>query len=682
MPSFLRDSSIVNQLVVIQLAFVLLVFTTLTVFVNHEVNRGFMETVEHSVIEHAEQLSQNIDFYNTTLQQQTNRIADVFVHMFPGEISNSSGEDVSVGSYQVSLLMNAGKVITNNFDKPDKFTEMTGGTATVFMRVGDDFLRVSTSLRKTDGSRAFGTMLGKSHPGYNKLINGEEYKGPAYLFGRHYMTKYIPFKNNAGEVAGILYVGFDYTASLAELKKSISKLSIGETGFAFIVDLKEGKTQGNLVLHPSGEGKRISAVLDNGNKILNTIMTSPEGVLHIPAVTTTGEIKNKLLAFSHAKQWNWGVVVGSYEEEFTRAADQLNLKMILLSIVSAFIITGLLFITLRIKLKPIETICGYMQSIGDGDLTTRINTDMGSSEASKNEIHQLSRSAKATVGGLRSVIKQLNNTMSTISTHLQTVSGGIDLLHSDLNRQQQETEMVASAISEMTSASEEVANSAASAAEQTQLASSEANNGDVLVQKVVNSIQSISSEVGELTNMIEQVEQNSNSIGTVMDVIQNIAEQTNLLALNAAIEAARAGEAGRGFSVVADEVRNLAQQTAKSTTEIREMIERLQGNTRTAVQRMGMSNEKVKGSVEMTSQAREALIAITTSVSNISDASVQIASAAEEQTSVSEDVSRNIENISTIAIETSNSSQKMAKAVSALDNAGTELQRVIGLFRT
>lgn len=682
MPSFLRDSSIVNQLVVIQLTIVLLVFTALTLFVNHEVDNGVLETAEHSVVEHAEQLSQNVDFYNATLQQQTDRIADVFVQMFPEDMTTSVYEEVTVGQFQVPLLMNDGEVITNNFEKPDRFTAMTGGSATVFMRVGDDFLRVSTSLRKADGSRAFGTMLGKSHPGYQKLINGEEYRGPADLFGRNYMTKYVPFRDHTGEVAGILYVGFDYTASFVELKKSISQLTIGETGFAYIVDLKAGKNQGNLVLHPTEEGKNISAAIKNGDQILNSIMSTRGGIIHVPTTAANGEIKNKLLAFSQAKQWNWGVVVGSYEEEFTRAADKLHMQMIILSIVCTLIITGLLFITLRIKLKPISTICGYMQAIGDGDLTTRIHTDMGDSADSHNEIHQLSRSAKATVAGLRKVTKQLNNTMNTINTHLHTVSGGVDRLNSDLNRQQQETEMVASAISEMTSTSEEVASNAASAAQQTQLASTEANHGDQLVQEVVNSIQSISSEVNELTNMIEQVEQNSNSIGTVMDVIQNIAEQTNLLALNAAIEAARAGEAGRGFSVVADEVRNLAQQTAKSTTEIREMIERLQGNTRSAVQRMEMSNDKVKSSVEMTSQAGQALSAITNSVANISDASVQIASAAEEQTSVSEDVSRNIENISTIAIETSSSSNNMAQAISQLDNAGRELQRVIGLFRT
>ncbi len=681
MTPLFRNSSIVNQLAAIVLITVLVVFGVLALFVNKEVDAGFLETTEQTLQQQVDQVAGNIDFFNDSLKIQTNSLADIFIGQYPGEFLTDPFSKQQVGEFTVPLLINNGKAITNDFSKPDQFTSMTGGTATVFMRVEDDFLRVSTSLRKNDGSRAFGTMLGKKHPGYEKLINGEEYSGPAYLFGRNYMTKYVPFKDAAGEVAGILYVGSDYTDSLKALKKNIAKIKIAETGYAYIINLRDGKQFGQLVLHPKYEGKTISEVYPSkANEMLEALSQKQHGLLDIELDDDSGINQPHLYAFSHATQWGWAVIGGSLRTEFTKTADRLHFEMTLLSIICAVVITAILFFALKIKLKPINIICGYMRSIGDGDLTTRVETDQGD-ENSKNEIHQLSRSAKATVAGLRKVTGELNNTMGSINNHLSTVSGGIDRLNMDINRQQKETEMVAAAISEMTSTSEEVASNAAAAAQQTQLANSEADNGDQLVQEVVDSIQSISGEVNELTRMIEQVEQNSNAIGTVMDVIQNIAEQTNLLALNAAIEAARAGEAGRGFSVVADEVRNLAQQTASSTTEIREMIERLQGNTRNAVQRMEMSNEKVQFSVEKTSQAGLAINSITSSVANISDASAQIASAAEEQTSVSEDISRNVESISTIAMETSESSQQMNSAVAQLDSAGKELQRVISLFK-
>ncbi|MDO6593740.1 methyl-accepting chemotaxis protein [Neptuniibacter sp. 1_MG-2023] len=681
MPSFFRDSSIVKQLTYIMLVIVVVIFTTLNVFINREVDNAFMETVERSVEQQVDHLSHNIDFFNQTLRQQTAELGSAFISMFPGEITTDDFLKDYVGQYEVPLLVNNGEVISNDFSKADQFSELTGATATIFMRVGDDFLRVSTSLRTADGKRAIGTMLDKTHPGYKQLISGDEYIGPAYIFGRHYMTKYVPFKNENGDVAGLFYVGLDYTSHLDALKESITQLSIGKKGYAYIVNLEEGEHFGELVLHPNNKVNKISEISEHGNELLEIIKNNPRGTRQFSVKAPDGTIQNQLIAFTQNTQWNWGVVVQSDTAELTQAKDILLVEMTVISVISAIVITLLLLITLRTRLQPIAQICNYMQAIGKGDLTTVISTDMGS-ENSQNEIHLLSRSAKATVAGLRNVTQQLNNTMQTITTHLNTVSGGITRLNGDLDRQQQETEMVASAISEMTATSEEVASNAASAAQQTQLANNEAKNGDQLVQQVVSSIESISSEVNELTGMIEQVESNSNAIGTVMDVIQNIAEQTNLLALNAAIEAARAGDAGRGFSVVADEVRNLAQQTANSTTEIREMIERLQGNTRNAVERMELSNDKVKCSVDMTSQAGEALTAITASVTNISDSSMQIASAAEEQTAVSEDISRNVENISNIAMETAQSSQQMANAIYELDNAGKELQRVVNLFKT
>jgi len=207
-----------------------------------------------------------------------------------------------------------------------------------------------------------------------------------------------------------------------------------------------------------------------------------------------------------------------------------------------------------------------------------------------------------------------------------------------------------------------------------------AYNKDI-VKGVVESILSISTEVNELTAMIELVKQDSTAIGTVIDVIKSIAEQTNLLALNAAIEAARAGEYGRGFSVVADEVRNLAQKTAVSTTEIQTMIDRLQINTNNATQGMSVCNNKVQSSVEMTAKAGESLAQITSSVATIADSSVQIASAAEEQTAVSDEIGRNIESIKNIASDTSQFSQNMIDTVNELNNANAQLKQAVSVFK-
>jgi PAS domain S-box-containing protein len=327
-------------------------------------------------------------------------------------------------------------------------------------------------------------------------------------------------------------------------------------------------------------------------------------------------------------------------------------------------------------MRPLKEIKAISKAVYPNELAQYVMTPH-MNEVGSAELMEMMMQAR-----LRTVIGRVEDSIAILTGFMDQTNTSITQTTQGIEQQNVETDMLASAATEMSATAHEIAENTSGTSEATQATAALAGDGKEIVAGMVDGIRELVTEVTAAGDSSEELKIKAAAVEQVVNIINEIAEQTNLLALNAAIEAARAGEAGRGFSVVADEVRNLAQQTAKSTTEIREMIERLQGNTRSAVQRMEMSNDKVKSSVEMTSQAGQALSAITNSVANISDASVQIASAAEEQTSVSEDVSRNIENISTIAIETSSSSNNMAQAISQLDNAGRELQRVIGLFRT
>jgi len=637
-----------------------------------------MRSAEKELQQQVGQLASSLDFFHDTLTERTNQLSRVFFQMFPQGVMPDPTRMTNVGEYRVAALTSEGEVLNNNFSRPDQFTAMTGGTATVFMRVGDDFLRVSTSLRKADGSRAFGTMLGQKHPGYKTLMAGEVYAGPANLFGRNYMTRYEPVVAADGKVIAVLYVGFDYTEELAALKDTLAKLSFGDSGYAYLVNI-DAKHNGEMVWHPKGLSDGITAITGD-DSILSRMRQFPQGQYHFDAASANGA-KDRLEAWAVSERWQWAVVGGSYSEEFLHESVMTRNLMLLASFIAALFIVLMLFISVRRRLRPIDQICGYMQALGEGDLSFQVETDQGVDAGTRNEVQRLSRSVARTLEGLRSVTQELRGTAGQMVSHIGEVAAGVSQLGNDIGRQQQETEMVAAAVSELTATAAEVAGSAESAASQTQLADGEAQQGNSVVQNVVEAIEGITTEVNLLTEMIERVEQDSNNIGSVVQVIQNIAEQTNLLALNAAIEAARAGEAGRGFSVVADEVRHLAQQTQTSTTEIRDMIERLQSNTREAVRRMDHSNQCVKHSVELTGTAGNALNTITAAVSNISDTNMQIASAAGQQTAVSEDVSRNIESINQIALETAGAGRHMEQSLLQLEQVGNDLQRVIARFR-
>jgi methyl-accepting chemotaxis protein len=251
----------------------------------------------------------------------------------------------------------------------------------------------------------------------------------------------------------------------------------------------------------------------------------------------------------------------------------------------------------------------------------------------------------------------------------------------NVERQRSETDQVATAINQMTATVQEVASNATNAAASANSADNNAKVGKEVVAATSDAISRLADEVENATNVIKGVEQDSASIGSVLDVIKGIAEQTNLLALNAAIEAARAGEQGRGFAVVADEVRSLASRTQESTQEIEEMIAKLQTGSKNAVGVMEQSREQAQAGVEQAREAAEALESITGAVATINDLNTQIASAAEEQSAVSEEINRSVVSISQISEETATGAEQTTSSANDLSKLAGDLQGLVSQFR-
>jgi len=250
-----------------------------------------------------------------------------------------------------------------------------------------------------------------------------------------------------------------------------------------------------------------------------------------------------------------------------------------------------------------------------------------------------------------------------------------------VHQQQSEVNQVATAMNEMSATVQEVASNASHAAQAAQDASEQAGEGLKVVDHTISSINNLANAVEEASGVINQLESDTDNIGVVLEVIRGISEQTNLLALNAAIEAARAGEQGRGFAVVADEVRTLASRTQESTLEIRSMIESLQSGSTQAVEVMTKGKEQAAISVGHAQKAGESLNGITQAVSSISDMNTQIATAAEEQTAVAEEINQNIVNISQLGEQAVSGAQQTSDASEELARLSNELQMMVGQFR-
>lgn len=312
---------------------------------------------------------------------------------------------------------------------------------------------------------------------------------------------------------------------------------------------------------------------------------------------------------------------------------------------------------------------------GDGDLTRRIEvTGRDSIDSLASLFNQLLEKLHSTISQAIQATDQLASASSQVSTITLSTSQGI-------MQQQQEIDQTATAMNEMTATVQEVSDNAATAADAAVSAETESTKGKQVVEQTIDSINTVASEVSNANQVIQKLQSDSEQIGTVLDVIRSIAEQTNLLALNAAIEAARAGEQGRGFAVVADEVRTLASRTQKSTQEIQEMIERLQHGTNEAAEVMSRGQQRTQESVTQASKAGAALDNITQAVISITEMNSQIASAAKQQSEVAEEMDRSLVKISHVANTTADQAQNMSTESQQLNRLALQLQELMKKFR-
>ena len=311
---------------------------------------------------------------------------------------------------------------------------------------------------------------------------------------------------------------------------------------------------------------------------------------------------------------------------------------------------------------------------GDGDLTQRLVVD------SKDELGELSDAFNHFVTRVHEMVKQVSSSTSQLGAAAEQMSVITETTDAGIQRQRSQTEQVATAMNEMTSTVQEVARNASEAAASAHNADDETRNGHEVVQATVNAINALAVEINQASDVIQRLEEDSQSIGTVLDVIRGIAEQTNLLALNAAIEAARAGEQGRGFAVVADEVRTLAGRSHDATQDIQEMIERLHLGVNAAVNDMEQVKKRASEGVEQVEAAAEALAEISGSATMVNDMNTQVAAASEEQTSVAEEISRNIENINQMSELTSQNASQAMQGSEALLELSNQLHSMVENF--
>ena len=418
--------------------------------------------------------------------------------------------------------------------------------------------------------------------------------------------------------------------SLDDMVNLLASFKIEDTGFVYLVD-----AEGQVKLHQdkSQMGKKsLSQLYPNVN--VQQLLNKNDFNL----IKAEADNQQMLIASSYLPSMGWYLVAQVPEAEVFALLEESSYQILISTIIIAALFIAIAIAVAGSVSRPIAQVAELFRNIGEGegDLRQRLPVN------GEDEIAQLARGFNSFISKIQDSVIEVAQTSEQLGKSAIDVSNQAHQTLEDSHLQKDRTVMVVTAINEMGATVNEIASNAAQAAVTAREADTESLEGQQVVSRARNTINQLSKDVEQVGEVIESLATHTKSIGSILDVIRAISEQTNLLALNAAIEAARAGEAGRGFAVVADEVRNLASRTAASTNEVQSMIDKLQSEASRAVTAMEQSRNRSREGVQAVDEASNSLSGISQQIASISDMNIQVAAATEEQSTVVEDINRNV----------------------------------------
>ncbi|WP_421206873.1 methyl-accepting chemotaxis protein [Aeromonas enteropelogenes] len=483
------------------------------------------------------------------------------------------------------------------------------------------------------------------------------------------------FRESNGEMK--LFVNFQqldgrglagFAKSLDAMVAMVSSFRLEQSGIVFMVD-----GSGKVKLHPNAshiDRDTLGALVSGDSASL---------LAKRPFAVINAEVDGQpmVLASSYIPMLDWYLVTQVPQAEIYSGLAQTRNEILMISLVIALAMGAMGMLLAGSVSRPLNDLAGLFKELGsgDGDLTRRLKVE------GRDELAQVASGFNNFVAKIHASIEQVADNSRQLAATANEVAGKAQLTQHNCTAQRDRTVQVATAIHEMGATVSEIAGNASLAADVAKQANDQADAGAQVVAQARHGIVDLSGEIEQVAGVIESLASQTDSIGSILDTIRSISEQTNLLALNAAIEAARAGEQGRGFAVVADEVRNLASRSAASTAEIQEMINRLQEQSARAVSAMARGRNQSLEVVNQADEANGAFGQITAHITQISDMNIQVATATEEQSSVVGEINRNVEDINQLTMETADIAHQLTESSRSLQQLSGQLDKLVGSFR-
>ena len=669
-------ASIGTKLVLTLSLIVAFVFGLATFFVDRTMYQQQDTKMQEELHLKVQMVKDMIDMYDHNLQRSADDLSNVLLSYFPEKMALEPGKSLPIGEIITPVLKAGDSALNLNADRVDRFTGVTQAVATIFVKKDDDFVRITTSLKKQDGTRAVGTFLGKEHPSYANLMRGESYTGKAHLFGKDYMTKYVPIKDAGGRVIGVFFVGLDFTENLKNLKEKIRSIKVGQTGYLFVLDAKKGPTYGALVVHPMKEGQVILESKDaDGREYIREMLEKKEGVIKYPwlnAEANEKSARDKIAIYSAYPNWNWVIAAGMYTDEFHAETRKITKYLVIMSLILiSALIVAIFLLSLKIIISPLKEMVTLVTKIGEGDLSQQITVDrqdeigqlLSVMKTMTDNLHRHAQAADAISRGdltcqvqalseqdilgisltkmlekLKSVVSEVKNAASKVAAGSEELSASSEQMSQGATEQAASAEEVSSSMEQMISNIKQNADNAQQTERIAVKSSQNAREGGKCVEETVKAMKEIAGKIS---------------------IIEEIARQTNLLALNAAIEAARAGEHGKGFAVVASEVCKLAERSQAAAGEI---------------------NKLSASSVQIAEDAGRMLDKMVPDIQKTADLVQEISAASREQDTGAEQINKAIQQLDQVIQQNASASEEMSSTSEQLAQQAQQLHHAVAFF--